>query len=86
VAEPTPIAALSEALDALELLWGTTPLLTDARLALERMEAVVKASRAIAALFVNSRGGCWDVVTIRENSDHHHNLRAALVPFGKEGP
>lgn len=75
----TPIEALQGAID----LAGTTAA-TDARFALAEVEALVKASQAITALFVNSRGGCWDVVTIRENSNHHHNLRAALAPVGKE--
>ena len=60
------------------------PICTDARAALEDVEALVKAARGITALFINHRGGCWDVVTIRENSDHHHNLRDALAKFQVE--
>ena len=81
----TPIAVLRRLVEAADERGEVMPVeitdLADARTALEDVEALAKAARAIAALFINRRGGCWDVVTIRENSDHHHNLRAAVAKF-----
>lgn len=85
----TSIEALREAIDKLDSpalsdfqrIVLFEDVIADARAALEDVEALRKAARAIVALFINARGGCWDVVTIRENSEHHHNLRDAVAKF-----
>ena len=81
------LTALTEALDALELLWGTTPLLTDARAALAQVEALAASMRRIKLKVEVGRSGGYTFADAGKAIawiDAECNL--ALAPFTEAQP
>ena len=81
MATKTPIAALNIAVEATEMLYGVERWVTDARAALEDVEALVRAAERVRYLMDEGeeqmKTAAWTIAW----NDAAEALRAALVKF-----